>query len=74
MSSSVCPTLSYDAGSMSGMETEVDEENWAQATSSSSSRWNLNAGDAALLVKIVKIVQKRGIEGQHGIWTEFAKV
>ena len=63
MSSSVCPTISYDAGSMSGMETEVDEENSElQATSSSSSRWNLNAGDAALLVKIVKIVQKRGIE------------
>ena len=66
--------LSFSASSMSGMEEEEDEETSGHAASSSNSRWNLNASDAALLVKVVKIVQKRNLKGKVGIWTEYVKV
>ena len=66
--------LSFSASSMSGMEEEEDEDTSGHAASSSNSRWNLNASDAALLVKIVKVVQKRNLKGKVGIWTDYVKV
>ena len=61
--------LSLSASSMSGLEEDDDDEVSGQR--SSRSRWDFSAADAALLVKIVKIAQKRHIKGKHGVWKEY---
>ena len=64
--------LSLSGSSMSGLEDEEGEE--VAGPQASPSRWGFSAADDALLVKVVKIVQKRNITGKHGIWKEFVVV